>query len=50
MRPIFVTFEVSKFDKLIEVNEEQSLNMLSIFVTFEVTKFDKLIEVNLEHK
>ena len=40
-----ITFEVSKFVKSNEINDEQQANILFIIVTLEVLKLDKFKEV-----
>ena len=42
------TFEVSKLDTFIEINDVHPLNIPLIVVTFEVSKLDTFIEVNDE--
>ncbi len=43
---IEVTFVVLKFDKSNDINELQSLDMLSILVMFGVLKLDKSNDIN----
>ena len=45
---IEVTFEVSKFLKLMEINFGQLINIKSIFTREGVFKFDKSAEINSE--
>ncbi len=45
---IKITFEVSKLERLIDVNEEQPENINSILVAFEVSKLGRLIDFNEE--
>ena len=40
------TFEVSKFERSIDVNEEQLKNIEFIETKFEVLKLERLIDVN----
>ena len=49
MLSIFLTFDVSKFDKFIEIKDEQPWNMQFIYSTFEVLILDKSIKVKDEH-
>ena len=43
---MFVTKEVKNFDKFIDVNNLQLLNIFPVDVTFDVSKLDKSIDCN----
>ena len=50
IQSVFVTFDISKDDRLSEVKEEQSENIYPISATLLVLKFERLSEVKEEQR